>query len=159
MKEIPLTQGYKALVDDEDYEFLNQRKWQAVVKPHTVYARRHFVVDGKERTEWMHRVILGITDPDIHADHRDLDGLNNQRENLRACTKADNNRNQGPRKGCTSEYKGVGWLKRDRKWWSKIRIGDNVINLGKYTNEIDAAMAYNEKAKELFGEFAWLNKI
>lgn len=83
MKLIPLTRGLVAKVDDEDYEFLMQYKWNAVFGYGTYYARRyHYPRDGTRALWVMHRIIMKVNDPKIIIDHDDRDGLNNQKQNL-----------------------------------------------------------------------------
>lgn len=103
----------------------------------------------------MHRQILGLTDPKIFTDHKDHNGLNNQRSNLRIATHGQNMANKSP--SGKSKYMGVSWNKNDKKWRSQIRKNRVTIYLGSYINEIDAAIAYNNKAVEVHGEFANLN--
>ena len=105
----------------------------------------------------MHREILGITDPKINVDHLDGDGLNNQRSNLRVCTDSQNGANRGKQKNNKSGYKGVHWNKKTKKWAAQIQYHKKVLNLGYYSDIIEAAKAYDKKALELFGEFARLN--
>lgn len=105
----------------------------------------------------LHRFILGIFDPNIHLDHKNRNPYDNRRSNLRICTPTQNNFNTGPRKGCTSIYKGVYFDKRCRKWLAKITESSKTRYIGLFTDEAIAAQAYDKKAKELFGEFAYLN--
>lgn len=162
MKQIELTQGQFALVDDEDYEHLKQWKWQAQKGTHTFYAVRTDYSKGKKfkRLLYMHCEILGITgNRDIHGDHKDRNGLNNQRSNLRTATTSENNANRISLKNVSSKYKGVGWHKSTNKWCAYIRKENNQFHLGLFNTEIEAAIAYNKKAVELHGEFAILNQI
>lgn len=154
MKEIQLTQGKVALVDDADFDYLNQWKWYAQKDRNTFYAVRR---DGKKRMK-MHRVILGLDyDDKCVPDHIDLNGLNNQRYNLRIATKGQNSVNRPPTKNSVSRYKGVSPMK---KRWQVHIVKDGVQTyLGLYKSETEAAIAYNEAAKKLHGEFAYLNKI
>lgn len=160
MKHIPLTQGKVAIVDDADYEWLNQWKWCAVKKKSGIfYASRG---QGKA-TIAMHRQILNIPEG-AQADHRNHDGLDNRKCNLRLCTPAENQWNQKPRKGI-SKYKGVCLLRGKThkgkqykdKWRAYIKKNQKTRWLGCFQNEIDAAEAYDKAAKELFGEFAYTN--
>jgi len=151
-KLIPLTQGKFAIVDAADYEWLNQYKWHVKKHKHTSYARTQ--KNGKSIR--MHRLITSAP-PHLFVDHRDLNGLNNRRSNLRLCTRAENIHNQGPRKGGTSKYKGVYLKKLVRKFVAQISINGKKPTIGCFDNEIEAAVAYDIKAMELFGEFAYLN--
>ncbi len=156
-KEIPLTQGKFAIVDDEVFEYLSQWKWQAVKKFNIWYAQRSTVmVNGKRKTIYMHREILKTPD-NMDTDHKDNDGLNNRLNNIRICTPSQNQHNHRPQIGKSSRYKGVGWHKSDKCWQSRIKINGKTKYIGNYTDEIEAAKAYDKKAIELFGEFAHLN--
>ena len=156
MKLIPLTKGQFAIVDDEDYEYLMQWKWHASKSHRVWYAARFEMIDGRHKMIFMHREIIK-TPEGMETDHKDNNGLNNKRGNLRACTHTDNIRNQRPQPGRTSPYKGVHWCKRDRRWRTKIIFEGKYVCIGDFVDEICAAKAYDEKAKELFGEFAYLN--
>jgi hypothetical protein len=159
MKRIKLTQSKFALVDDEDYEYLNQWNWYAQKDDKTCYAKRSYSIgNGKQKTIYMHRVIaerMGIHNPD----HIDIDGLNNQRNNLREATDNQNKANRTLFKNNTSGYKGVSWNKYNKKWVAYIRVNKKRIHLGYFNDIKDAARAYNEAAIKYFGEFAVLNKV
>jgi hypothetical protein len=157
MKEIQLTQQgknkglYTTLVDDDMFEYLNQWRWCVRITKHTSYAYRK---NHLRKTEHMHRVIMN-TPANMQVDHIDHNGLNNQKINLRNCTKAQNNRNKIS-KGI-SKYLGVDRHKDQNKYRSRICNNGIKIHIGNFKSEIDAAKAYDIKAKELFGEFANLN--
>ena len=161
MKEIPLTQGKIALVDDEDYERVNSHKWYAGRDGRTFYAHRNTPIkDGKQITCIMHRFILGLGKGDgKYVDHIDHDGLNNQKSNIRIVTHSQNHMNRISLKNTSSKYKGVCWNKRAKCWHSQIRINSKFIYLGIFEDEKEAAKAYNRKAIELFGEYALLNDL
>lgn len=157
MKEIYLTQGKVALVDDEDFEYLNQWKWCAAKGGNAFYAIR--MEPGNPRTLiLMHQQILDFPE---EVDHKDGDGLNNQRLNLRACTRSQNHMNRRPKPGCSSRFKGVSFNEKCRihPWRAMIMVNYKRTYIGFYTTEEEAALAYNQKALELFGEFARLNII
>lgn len=159
MKKIPLTQDQFAIVDDADYEWLSQFKWCADKRVRTFYVIRSQRIKGKNFFIYMHRLILGLErDDKREADHVNGDGLDNRRSNLRIVTHRQNlwNLSAQSERG-SSRFKGVSWYKRDKKWRSGIRYNDQLIHLGYFDDEIDAAKAYDVKAKELFGEFARLN--
>lgn len=153
MRTINLTQGKVALVDDEDFEALNQQKWYAHKMGNTFYAERNIPVVGKQTTLRMHWEIMNGKS----IDHIDHDGLNNQRTNLRFCSQSENCMNTRKCENTTSIYKGVCWNKRAGKWQVYIMINGKRIHLGYFDSETEAAKAYNEKAIELFIEFANLN--
>ena len=152
MKQIPLTQDKFAIVDDEDFEELNRYKWHAHKNRENFYAVRF--CKGKRVS--MHRVILNAPD-DLQCDHMNHNGLDNRKCNLRLCTVAQNNHNRRPRKNATSKYKGVSFDTYKKKWEAAIRIKSLRIHIGRFNYEQDAAIAYDFKAAELFGEFAFLN--
>lgn len=157
MKRILLTQGKYAIVDDEDFEWLNQWKWQAQKHSYDGYrAMRGAGGRKNQRTVYMHRVIMNAP-KGLEVDHINHDTLDNQRKNLRLVTQSQNQQNSKKRKNCSSKYKGVHWHKLTRKWRSKISSLGEPIHLGLYKSEIGAAKAYDKKAIELFGEFAYLN--
>ncbi len=154
MKEISLTQGKAAVVDVEDYEWLAQWKWYAWEQGNTFYAvRNSSLKDGKRKMLFMHREILGLKAGDIWVDHCDGNGLNNMRSNLRKATRSQNSMNQKKTRG-RSRFKGVVWRADIQKWQSQIRINGKHKYIGFFENEIDAAYAYDNKAINLFGEFA-----
>lgn len=153
MKKIKLTQGQFALVDDEDFEYLNRFKWFAYKSKNTFYAKRD------QRGIMIHRVIMKVTNPKVFIDHINGDGLDNQRSNLRLCNSSKNSMNRKPRLRCSSIYKGVCYHKLSKKWQASIGLNGHLTHLGLFDIESDAANAYNNKAKEAFGEFAKLNII
>ncbi|MCJ7828762.1 MAG: AP2 domain-containing protein [Dehalococcoidia bacterium] len=156
MKTIPLTQGKFAIVDDCDFEWLNQWKWIATWDEKRDYWR--VVRKEDKETIYMHRAILGLEKNDgIKSDHKDHNGLNNQRYNLRKCTDTQNRYNQKPQRWHSSKYKGVSWSKKEKRWKARITYNSKDYRLGCYKNEIDAAKVYDIAAKKLFGEFAYLN--
>lgn len=157
MKEIQLSQNKVALVDDEDFDTLNQFKWSAHKIGNNYYASRTIVVDGKHTLQYMHGAILNGKG----VDHRDMNGLNNQKNNLRFCTKSENGMNMRKRESATatSIYKGVSFYKPYGKWKARLMINRKEIHLGYFDTEIEAAKAYNAKAVELFLEFANLNNV
>ena len=146
-----------AIVDDEDFEWLNQYKWYAYKGGNTWYAARNSpVVNGKRTRIRMHRMILGLGAYDSRlCDHRNHNGLDNRRRNLRICTSLHNQYNKTPQKNCSSAFKGVHWHKTAKKWCAQIRINGRGTHLGLFGSESDATNAYNNKAKEYFGEFAF----
>ena len=158
MKEIPLTRGKVALVDDEDFEQLFQFQWYADLIRGRWYVMRIAGLRGRKRRIYMHRDILGIP-LGVEVDHKDGNGLNNQRYNLRPATHAQNLQNRGKPSSNTSGYKGVSWFKRDGKWRACIGVDGRVIHLGYYDTAEEAARAYNEAAPKYHGKFAKLNEI
>lgn len=160
MKEIQLTQGKVALVDDEDFERVNLFKWHALKKDNNYYASRHIPIGKTRKTTFIHQLVMNVdilSKEDIEIDHIDGNGLNNQKYNLRACTHSQNLMNSKKRINSSSKYKGVGWHKLRKKYRARIRLNGIQYHLGLFDSDIDAAKAYDNKAKELFGEFAKLN--
>lgn len=161
MKQIQLTNGFIALVDDEDFEYLNQWKWRAMKGRTTHYAVRG--TNSRKGVGYksilMHRVIMKVRDTKIFIDHKDHNGLNNQKANLRACTASQNGANRMPRPNSSSKYLGVLYYKPRQNWLARIRKDHKTTFIGYFKNEVEAAIAYNRKAIELHGEFAKLNVI
>jgi hypothetical protein len=159
MKEIELTQGKVALVDNGDFDELSKFKWYAHEEGKTFYACRIIWINkGKHTVLKMHRQIMQpLYEMDI--DHIDGDGLNNQRENLRSCTHSQNLMNRLANRNNTSGFKGVVWHKRAGKWRAQIMVDYKRKYFGLYRTAIEAARAYNEAAKKHHGGFANLNKV
>ena len=156
MKQIPLTQEKFTLVDDDMFDYLNQWKWCVKKDKHLFYAVRGPERNGINKQILMHRVIM--TPPkDLEVDHRNSDGLDNKRQNLRICTHSQNQQNARKRSNCTSKHKGVCWHKSYKKWRANIMIKGRNIYLGCRESEIECAQLYDKKAIELFGEFANTN--
>ncbi len=152
--EIPLTKGKVAIVDECDYANLISHRWFAFQRGLRWHAARTVKRNGSKRTVYMHRAILDAT-TDYEVDHRDGDGLNNTRDNLRVCTHAENSRNAKRQlKYKTSAYHGVSWLASRSRWRAVIVHDGRQTTLGTHRNEIDAARAYDRAAAEAFGEFA-----
>lgn len=158
MKAIQLTQGKVALVDDADYPELAKYKWHAKRHRHLWYAGRYDKeVDHHGRRQYvrMHRQIMKAK-PGQQMDHENRNGLDNRRMNLRFCTNSQNAANSVSRGG-TSRYKGVYWNKKNKNWIAKIGYKNQRRNLGSFDDEREAALAYDDAALKLFGEFACLN--
>ena len=150
MKEIQLTQGKVAQVDDEDFEELNQFKWFARKVRNTYYAGRNSVyVKGKRKTINMHFSIIGESES-LQTDHIDGNGLNNQKSNLRLVTSRQNSQNKRNMIK-VSQYPGVGWDKRRNKWRSRIVINGTQKHLGYFILAAAAFDAYR-KAVNAIGE-------
>ena len=149
MKQITLAnKSTFALVDDSDFECVNQWKWHLDI---TGYAVRK----PKSGKIYMHRLLLNVGAKQV--DHINGNTLDNRRSNLRPSTIAENRRNKGPKSENTSGYKGV--TKRKNKWIAQISANGTGYYLGIFDNKESAAKAYNKAATQLHGEFAKLNKI
>lgn len=154
-REIPLTQGLVTLVDDEDYDrVMAAGKWYAHRNGRVFYARRNVrLPDGRQGAVLLHAFLTGFA----VTDHVNRDGLDNRRANLREATHAENVRNARRRSDNQSGFKGVTWHKQCRKWNAQIRTGADRRHLGLFSTPDAAARAYDEAAREMFGEFAGLN--
>lgn len=151
MREIPLTQGKVALVDDDMYNFLMQWKWFYAPMRHNA-DRGYAVRNGETKLIYMHRVIMNAPDG-IEVDHENGDGLNCQKYNLRFATHAQNAQNKRKAQGTRSQYLGVTWDQGKQRWRARVRQ----VFIGRYRTEIEAAKARDAKAKEMFGDFVRLN--
>jgi len=157
MKTIKLSQGKIALVDDEDYERLSRWKWQAQKEGNLrCYAMRRTQRPGKRRGILMHREILHVP-ANLETDHIDHNGLNNQKTNLRICTKTQNMGNRVRNRGRINKYKGVSLHKATQKWCAQIGVHGKRIYLGLFSSAIEAAKVYDAAAQIYFGEFALPN--
>lgn len=160
MKEIQLTKGKVAFIDDEDFEYIMQWKWTAYKGRNTYYAKRNMNNKGDNIGFQMHRSLMRVYDRSILIDHIDGNGLNNQKANLRICNYSQNGANKLKRKGSNgTKFIGITFRKDTKKWAAQVMKDYKHISLGCYNSDIDAAIAYNKKAVELHGEFAVLNKI
>lgn len=165
MREITLrgrkAAGRVALVDDEDYELVAAHSWWVLeferkgrkAGPYAYTKVRRD--DGRQTWLYMHNLIMGRK----WIDHIDHGGLNNQRHNLRAASRAQNQHNQQARPPASSRYKGVHWHTKGRKWRAAISVNGKGRHLGMFVSEEAAALAYNAAALEAFGPFACLNQI
>ena len=157
MREVTLTRGFVALVDDEDFARVSQFKWCAIPSPRNVYAarnERHVEGGRRQRLVLMHRFIAG-TAPDAETDHVDGNGLNNRRENLRTATCSQNRRNSRRAVGGTSRYKGVTAVVD--AWRARIWVDGRRLSLGSFPDEDAAARAYDAAARAHYGAFAAVN--
>jgi len=157
MKSILLTKNYVTIVDDEDYDVLIKYKW-FVTATEKKYAKSHKCLK-ENGTLYMHRFLLGLKDADlsVKGDHINGNSLDNRRCNLRKCSDKENSVNAQKGKDNRSGYKGVHFHSQSKKWRAAILNGDTYTHLGKFDTAKEAARAYDAKAFELFGEFAWLN--
>jgi len=158
MKNIPLSQGKFALVDDEDFEQLNKHKWFATKNHSGIwYARRNTNrTIGKRKIILMHRKIMNCSS-DMKIDHANHDGLDNRRCNIRICTNSQNRKNSGLQKNNSSGLIGVSWHKRCKKWMARIQKDKRDIHIGYFNNKVEAGHMVDQFSICLFGEFAVLN--
>jgi hypothetical protein len=153
---VPLSRGKKAIVDLDCVPLVSGFNWSAMGPSRNgrFYAYRRDWNAG--RAILMHRHILGITGK-LFVDHRNRDGLDNRKSNLRPATNTQNLANQGPRSGASSRFKGVSFDSSRGKWCANVHCENKHFRLGRFSTEEAAARAYDEKAVELFGEFALTN--
>jgi hypothetical protein len=157
MAEILLSNGQVALVDDEDFEWLNKFCWYQ--KNHG-YVACHPPKVGNKRPEYLlHRLIMGIEKcgREIEVDHINNNKLDNRRSNLRLCTRSENMRNATKRRNCTSKYKGVSLNKRTKRWLARYAVNGTEYIIGTFLTEEAAARAYDAAIRSIFGAFAKLN--
>lgn len=153
-KEIPLTQGKTTIIDDEDYPLVSQYKWYAKNNGNTWYAVTSHLRNNNLQ---MQQLLMGGSG----YDHIDGDGLNNTRKNLRKATTQQNswNRRKMVHRN-SSKYKGVQIQNNYRhkiSWIARIYVDGKQYYIGSFDTEEEAARAYDARATQLFGEFAWLN--
>jgi hypothetical protein len=163
MKKLQLTNSWRhARVDDEDFELLNEERWQ--LQPNGAIARGISLGGrGTSRTIYLHRVIMNAPSG-MCVDHRNHDKLNNQKNNLRIATKRQNAHNSLKQKPETSSrFKGVylpsDFASRKKPWRAYINLPYGMIILGSFETETEAAQSYNRAAKKHFGKFALLNEL
>lgn len=154
MRQIQLTQGQFAMVDDADYERVCAFKWHAhrKNKGRGFYAQTGYSAGGRQRSLLLHRFIMQAGRGE-QVDHKNGNGLDCRRENLRFCTHSQNVHNTPAKKG----YKGVVWVRKSLLWAASIMVEGHRFYLGNFSSEEDAARAYDAAAVELCGEFARLN--
>ena len=153
-KCISLPQDKVTIVDEYDYDWLNQWKWHCDKKDYVIA----YDGGGRKNARYirMHRVITNVSN-NLQVDHINGDTLDNRRCNLRICTNQQNHRNKSKNFG-NSLYKGVAWHKKAKKWEAYIKYNKK-NHLGLFLTQEEAALAYNIAAKKYFGEFAKLNEI
>ena len=153
MKTIQLTQNQVALVDDEDYDYLNQWKWCVIKNKKGYYAIRATGPRKHRKYIFMHLFIMN-TPSNLQVDHIDHNGLNNQKYNLRNCTAQENQRNSTARG--SSKYRGVSvyWENGIKRIKAAIAINGKTLHLGLFKTEEDAALVYDKAVKVYYGEFA-----
>jgi hypothetical protein len=151
MKTIKISQGYQAIVDDEDYEMLSEYAW--------AYCRGYAQYSNGETTVFMHRIVAR-TPNGLCTDHINGNKLDNRKSNLRSVTYQQNQFNRKKQKQpSSSKYKGVSWLPSKKSWKASIKISGKLIYLGLFKDEPSAATAYNQAAERHFGVYALVNQI
>jgi hypothetical protein len=149
-----LTEGKIALVDDEDYERINSRKWLVMKCANGNGYKARGWINGKMTL--MHRFILSVSEASV-VHHINHDTLDNQKVNLRVCTSQQNTWHRLCRPHSLSRFKGVDHRRPYKSWRAQIKVSGKIYSLGSYPNEIQAAKAYDEAAAFYFGEYASLN--
>jgi hypothetical protein len=153
---VTIRPGFFALVDEQDLPKIKGHHWLLHKRRDGLFYAKAIVSGSQpQKLLMMHRVILGTTGA-FETDHRNGNGLDNRRSNIRECTTAQNRCNVGKRKNSASPYKGVNWVERAGKWKARIHHG-KPIYLGYFKDPVEAAMAYDRAAIKLHGEFANLN--
>jgi hypothetical protein len=154
--------GHTIFLDDEDMALtegkiirVSEARWKNKNTEQTYYA----TVGDRRRQKFLHRVILGLSDPAVLVDHINGNGLDNRKSNLRVCNNQQNQANCRKQANTSSRYKGVRWHKGQAKWNAYIKVDGEMKYLGTFIEESKAAMAYNEAAVKYFGEFAKLNEV
>lgn len=165
MKEIILSKELRAFVDDEDFERISVFKWHPYKSKRTWYALRHLKQDGQWITKTLHQEIIGKKQGFV-TDHKDNNGLNCQKENMRLVTWKQNAMNAikmlRKKQSCSSKFKGVSIHKTHTNtihWRARLYINKQVMFTKYFKTEEEAAQYYNEQAIKYFGEYAYLNKI
>jgi len=149
MAEIKLTKGCVALIDEEDLSLISEFKWCCVSHGGHFYAATRNWKISKNKLIYMHRIILDAP-TGMDVDHINGNGLDNRRANLRLCTRSENCRNRRKSTSSPNQYKGVHFSKETGKWSAGICLGS-------FNTEKEAALAYDEAARKIFGEFARVN--
>lgn len=157
MKEIRITKGRVALVDDEDFLRVSSFAWQAINNGDgNWYARRSYprVYGQPRRTEYLHQFLMPGC---VLVDHKNGNGLDNQKSNLRAASPSQNNANSRKKRAASSKFKGVSWSVRVGQWAAQLVARKKHYWLGYFESEDAAARAYDSAARQHFGDFANVN--
>lgn len=148
------------LIDAEDSHILDTFKLALTLKSKHKYYIHGYPKDlGSRHRKLLHRHLLNVPTGST-VDHINGNSLDNRRENIRICNAKLNHLNKGLKLNkVTSTYKGVDWVKKDRKWRTRVNKFGKCVHCSYHINEVDAARAYNKNAELHHGEYASLNKI
>jgi len=152
IKLIPLTQGQFAILDAEDFERIEEMgPWCYLARGYGVKAK-----PNRKGLIYMHRKIIKVK-KGIYLDHINGNKLDNRKINLRKCTRQQNNWNVPPNKRNKTGFKGVTFNKNKKRYTASLKVNKVKYTIGTFDCPVEAAKAYDLKALELYGEFAWLN--
>lgn len=163
IREVVLTQGFVAIIDEADWPLVSQFKWHAAKSSYGDYyyaaaciARSRAEAIGCKKHFKLHQLLMGF--PGLLIDHRDGNRMNNRRSNLRVATIAQNSRNSSkPRVPCSSRFKGVSWHRKHQVWQVFIQVNRKNKFLGHFKDEEEAGRVYDIAARFHYGQFARLN--
>jgi hypothetical protein len=156
-RKIYLDEGKWTILDQQDYCRFAGFKWCIGGYKDKYYAVRGQIIDPADiKIVRLHRLIMNAPDG-LLVDHKNGDGLDNRRSNLRLATHSQNQCNKRKKANTSSRFSGVYWDKAKRKWVARTKYQGKSIWLGVFDSEIDAARAYDAAAKKYYGEFARLN--
>lgn len=150
-KQIPLSRGLFALIDDSHFELVSQHKWYAQSSHGKTYAARNVTVSGKRAKVYLHRLIAGVTDRTLHIDHVDGNGLNNTTNNLRVATVSQNLCNRGKQANNTTGHKGV--YRTKSGFMARVGSQGGSIYAGHFKSADQAAEAYFAVSATTHGQF------
>lgn len=152
MRYLPVSGRMLTIVDDDDFSYLKEFNWKITAKTYPVaYVLRH----KKQYPILLHRLVMGCTWSDAkRIDHVNGNTLDNRKSNLRFCSHSQNMSNRKKVAGCTSQYLGVYFASWRNLWTAQIKHNKKKVRLGYFTDEKEAALAYDHAARELHGEFA-----
>jgi hypothetical protein len=153
-RQLPLAKGRCALVDDDDFARISEYQWHITSRG---YVAGTVTINGTPKLVYLHRFLLNAP-PGRYVDHINGDRLDNQRDNLRLVTRAQNQWNRQVQHN-QSGYKGVSWHRRKRKFYARIQANGQRYHLGYFDTAEEAAQAYDAAARRLFGEYARLNGV
>ena len=159
MKKIPLTQGFYATVDDEDFERINRYKWYAYKSNNTIYARRNVRTGSKRQTAiQMHRDVMGCTAGDKKiVDHKNFNGLDNRKENLQVVSINVNIHRRNKQANNHTGYIGLSWKPKKKTWEAWVTINKRKIYCGCHKNPMVAAKMRDKVVLDFYHDNAILN--